>query len=601
MAIRYLDFHLRYRHTDLWPDLFWLTPLALLLWLGLPALALLLLFRRRATPAVVIGVVAFLGIGDLLLLVPPLHKGAALVLALGLAVQAARILGPRSAAVDGLVRRTLPALAVALVVGNAAAVGYRWARERWALPHLPAAREGAPNVLLLVLDTVRSYNMSLYGYAHETTPRLEAWAAEGVRFDRAFAAAPWTLPSHASMFTGYWAPELRTGVMRPLDDAKPTLAEALTRAGYATGGFVANLSYGTWQFGLDRGFTHYEDFLPEPSSMLTGLALGRELLRLETTRKLMDYRMDIPHYKPAESINADFLEWLDGVEERPFFAFLNYFDAHAPYRVPPPFDTLFAPRNPRRPMLFYRDEPEFADFTAAEIAYEQTQYDGGIAYMDVQIDLLLRELRRRGLLDNTLVIITSDHGEQWGEHDRLSHTSGLYRQVLQVPLVIRYPKRFPAGAAVRTPVTLRDLAATIIDVTGVAARFPGHSLTEHVDATGERPVTPRPLFAYFHPPFQRQHALVAEGMHYILKASGDEMLFHLECDSLELRDLAATPEGAAVLPRMRTIIDSMIAESAANGALPYKQRPPRPLAGVAEGRPRAEPRVVPTGRSRPQP
>ena len=128
----------------------------------------------------------------------------------------------------------------------------------------PAAfRETAPsaaNVILIVLDTVRAESLSLYGYHRDTTPNLTRLAARGVRFDRAFATAPWTAPSHASMFTGRWCHELSVGWNRPLDGTSPTLAEFLGARGYATAGFVANTTYCSYETGLDRGFAHYEDY-----------------------------------------------------------------------------------------------------------------------------------------------------------------------------------------------------------------------------------------------------------------------------------------------------------------------------------------------------
>jgi hypothetical protein len=133
-------------------------------------------------------------------------------------------------------------------------------RERRALGKLPPAAEGVPNVLLLVLDTVRAASLSLYGYPRPTTPNLEKWAAKGVVFERAIAPAPWTLPSHGSLFTGRHPQELSGEHLVPLNEEQPTLAEALRDAGYATAGFAANPTYTTRASGLARGFARYEDF-----------------------------------------------------------------------------------------------------------------------------------------------------------------------------------------------------------------------------------------------------------------------------------------------------------------------------------------------------
>ena len=199
---------------------------------------------------------------------------------------------------------------------------------------------GTPNVLLIVLDTVRADRMSLYGYKRSTTPALERLAQRGIRFAEARATAPWTLASHATMFSGRLPHDVKVHWQTPLRRDFPTLAEYLGSRGYATAGFVANTEYCSYDTGLDRGFTHYEDYPPDvkhlrplrtalfASSAWEAISWGlwRSLGPFDATVRWLTH----PDRKDAGSINRDFLDWLSHRQgsPRPFFAFLNYLDAH---------------------------------------------------------------------------------------------------------------------------------------------------------------------------------------------------------------------------------------------------------------------------------
>ena len=204
---------------------------------------------NRGVRRVVAAVFVFLGVFGLLLLWPRLQPLAKGVLALGLAVQGSRLLATRSSRTLG---RAALGLAVAVVVIGVAGRLARALGERRSLAAAPPASADSPNVLLIILDTVRAASLSLYGYGRETTPALARWAAEGVVFDRAISAAPWTLPSHSAMFTGRNASELTVHWRAPLDETLPTLAERFRDFGYATAGFVANTYYAGHDSGLDE-------------------------------------------------------------------------------------------------------------------------------------------------------------------------------------------------------------------------------------------------------------------------------------------------------------------------------------------------------------
>src|SRR5262249_10737502 len=345
--------------------------------------------------------------------------------------------------------------------------------ERRAIKNLPLAAPGAPNVLLITLDTVRAQSLSLYGYARRTSPHLEELASRGVRFERAFSTSSWTLPSHASIFTGRRPHELSVGWFTPLDRTHHTLAEILRSHGYVTAGFVANTEYCGYSTGLSRGFSHYEDNPPSLGQIAQSSILSNLIVNHPLIRRAMNYQ-DLLGRKTASELNHDLLTWLSANNEHPFFVFINYYDAHEPFLPPPPFDTMFG-------KSIARTDPNLSPkehWSQSEVQQEQDAYDSSIAYLDERIGALFEELQIRGLLENTLVIITADHGEEFAEHQIMGHGYNLYLTSLHVPLVILYPTHAPANKIVHEPVSLLALPATIVDILKLEkeTRLPGESL-----------------------------------------------------------------------------------------------------------------------------
>ncbi len=534
-------------------EVLWMAPVANLLWFGLAG-ALLALgasrFPGRVTPATVVGGIMALGFLNLTLLCSRLHPAAAALLSTGLGVQCGRRLAPHIASERWNIARTLVAACLAVLIIGATQAGWRAHEERVRIVRLPPSRERVPNIVLLVLDTVRGFSMSLYGYHRSTTPNLERWAHRGVVFERAFATAPWTLPSHASMFTGRFGHELNAGLTVPLDATYPTLAEILGRAGYRTAGFAANLPYCSYEHGLDRGFQHYEDYDRSPGTVLFSQVFGRDLLRLAWFRNVLDY-YDEPWGKSAAEVNQAFLDWqLELPAGRPFFAFLNYFDVHSPYRPPAPFDTAFGADPDRH---WRQGDMVFGRLTIAEISTEQRSYDAAIRYLDDQVDALLTSLESRGALENTIVVITSDHGEQWGEHQLLSHVNSVYRQLLQVPLLIIASRRIPEGVRIERPVSLASLPRTVLLLAGVPGEVPGHALFGPASLRSADPV----LAEVTDLGGKRQRSAIRDGWHYILNHRGVEELYWLETDPAEVQDLADDPGMRSVLARFRVLLDSV--------------------------------------------
>jgi arylsulfatase A-like enzyme len=493
-----------------------------------------------------------------------LYFVAVLLLAAGLAWQSARLPAGRTEAFLVVMRRTLIPMAALVVCVAVGMVAWGLVRERRALAALPPAPANASNVLLIVLDTVRAESMSLYGSERRTTPNLERFAARGVVFEQAYATAPWTLPSHATMFTGRYHPELDVNWHKALDARWPTLAEALRDRGYATGGMVGNLLYCTTWTGLSRGFDHYDDISAlSYQHWLENCGLGRRVMAAVNKADLAWLVRIAKPRKRGEEVVEAFLEWQASIGERPFFGFLNFMDAHDPYDPPRPYDTKFSTTPVGRVVQL----EEQRDPDPARLELTRTAYESEIAHLDEIVGALLRELENRGVLDDTLVVITSDHGEQFGEHGLVLHANSLYKQALHVPLVVVHASQVPAGVRVAEPVSLRDLAATIVDLagTGEATPFPGVSLR---GAWSGSPSAASLALAHLTKARNRpdwypngtgpMESLVEGRYHYIRDARGAEQLYDVLADPAETEDLATTDRGREIVARMREVVSSQL-------------------------------------------
>ncbi len=521
-----------------------------------------------------------------------MHVWASLLICGGLTTQLVRLVRPRRMAFLRLVHRSVFLLAAVVLAIMVLTIGRRAWSEHRARSALPAAPPGARNVLLIVWDTVRAANLSLYGYTRPTTPNLQKLAGRGVRFDLAFSTSPWTLPSHASMFTGSWPHELGVGWKSPLRDDVPTLAEYLASHGYDTAGFVANLEYCSRETGLARGFVHYEDFPIDVFDVFNRYVGLSHRLEITSWAMVLDGLLQkslgrwynlVPrsreHLKNAAAVDRSFLGWLAGrrATGRPFFAFLNYIDAHSPYEVPdrtaPAFGLRPASTLDRQALLQWNTLDK-ASLTYHDVRMAVDVYDDCIAYLDRRLGMLIQELSQRGVLDNTLVIITSDHGEHLGDHLLFFHGCSLYRQLVQVPLVIinNHDARVPSNRIVAEPVSLCDLPATIVDLIGLAAEapFPGRPLSRFWQRHGGQFARPEePLLMETSKPELLTNqgrepaakgpmkSLIAKGMHYIRTADGLEELYMLSTDPEEQSNVAGSPRAYEMLGEFRNILPTL--------------------------------------------
>jgi arylsulfatase A-like enzyme len=380
------------------------------------------------------------------------------------------------------------AAAGAAVLGTAAWMG-RVPAYRPAANHGP--RPAGPNIVWIVMDTVRADHVSAGGYGRDTTPSLRRLAQEATVYSNAIAASDYTLPSHASMLTGLY-PSVhgahyteRSPAGNPLAERFTTVTEILSSRGYSTAAVAANYAYLGKSQGLIQGFQYYE--APRNAAFL-GAAYPyavRNLLRpLLSTLVGTDWDLELP-YRRAEDINRSVFRILEETRRSgaPAFLFVNYLDAHWPYAPLPPFNERFA--SGCEPLGWYR----FVELEHAALKLQRkvdpdvarclaAQYDGGIAYLDSQLGELFTELKRLDLYEQSLLIVTSDHGEAFGRRNLLSHGVSVYQDQVHVPLIIRYPGQRTC-AVVDDYVSLVDLMPTVLDVAGQPAPdgLAGTSLT----------------------------------------------------------------------------------------------------------------------------
>jgi arylsulfatase A-like enzyme len=472
---------------------------------------------------------------------------------------------------------------VAVLASVGAVRGFSWGTARPALARAGAAHpEGEPirpNIVLVTIDTLRADHLSAYGYARRTSPALDALAREGVLFERAFAQSSWTKPSTASLLTGRYPSMHRLYLEKAsLAEREVLLPEILREHGYTT----AALSGNPWirpEFGFDQGVEHFYSVRAE------GLAHGTLFMNaLKSANKLVDVgamlynrvkRLVVGHLAPTERdrrLNAEAGRWLARQGAKPFFLYLHYMSPHQPYTAPPPFDHAFVPDPratpvtvyPRKTYLFFETgdplpEPKRQDLIG--------RYDGAILFADSILGELVETLRHLELLDDTLVIVTSDHGEEFYEHRNWGHGQSLYNELIHVPLVMHWPARLPRERRVARVVRSVDVMPTILDLLDIPPSAPlaGRSL---LDVIGDESA-PGWDEAYAELLFREAsvRALIRGDEKVLETVRGGRLrreLYDLAGDFDEQRDLSPQTASAEVEERLTTV--RTWAESAAHGA-----------------------------------
>ncbi len=327
-------------------------------------------------------------------------------------------------------------------------------------PSPAPARDGMPNVVLVMNDTHRADHTGVYGGPADLTPRLDALAADGVAYEHAFAQASWTRPSVATILTGRY-PSSHTATLKGsvLPQEVTTLAEVLRGGGYETIGLATNYNL-TPFFGFDQGFADYRYLAPE--NPLCASDVQSKLTAIEIAKKIrarLRGKAERPedYYVVGETVTTAALERLDRRDPaRPFFLFLSYMDVHDPYfRHPYDGHGISHRTNPNPDPSLIEEMKEL--------------YDGEVRYWDGQFGRLMDGLKERGLYDGTLVVVVSDHGEEFGEHGGFWHGTTLYDELLHIVFVVKYPASsgLPRGARVDAWMRLLDVSPLVIAQAGL--------------------------------------------------------------------------------------------------------------------------------------
>lgn len=323
------------------------------------------------------------------------------------------------------------------------------------------------NIILLSADALRADHLSSYGYHRETSPALDELSEEAIRFENAYSASSHTREAVPALLTGEY-PDVA------IDDryrlATNTVASTLTEEGFATAGFHSN-PFVSRAYGFDEGFDHFDD----------DLHLGQHKL-IALAQRAFD-KLRNRHYARAEEINKRSLSWLDSLDDgQPFFLWNHYMDTHGPYEPPDEYATLYANRtvSDRDAQSLYQRAIKAPDsITDDERELLIDLYDAEIRYNDAQIGSFLEALKERELLAESLVIVTADHGDAFGEHGYYEHPRYLHDEITKVPLYVRPPGG--SVGEVATPASTLDVVATIEATVGVEVTGDGESLVKEFD------------------------------------------------------------------------------------------------------------------------
>ncbi|RMG77136.1 MAG: sulfatase [Chloroflexi bacterium] len=361
-----------------------------------------------------------------------------------------------------------------------------------------------PDIVLIILDTQRRDRLSIYGHPQQTSPHLDEFATESTLFERAIAPAQWTVPSHASMFTGlYPSTHQVTQATSKLSGSYPTLAEILQADGYHTAGFCNNPLVGVLDTGLIRGFNQFFNYAGAAPNR--PLDLTRTWVRRKISQQWRRFALHVSQYFARSDwlfrislhpmLTPLWTRWVNykgntarSIDDlidyhkvhrgggQPLFLFLNLMGTHMPYRPPQDYIKRFVPDVDKAAYSFINrfnaDAARWASPVEEPLSAWESHiidgfYNAEVAHQDYHLGRLLRYLKDSGALEDTLVIIATDHGEGHGDHHFFGHSFVVYQELVHVPLVISYPQMFPVGKRIQTNVSTRRIFHTVLDVAGI--------------------------------------------------------------------------------------------------------------------------------------
>jgi arylsulfatase A-like enzyme len=409
-----------------------------------------------------------------------------------------------------------------------------------------------PNVLLISIDTLRPDHLGAYGYERETSPRIDRLAAEGALFETAISSSSWTLPAHAALFTG-----LSDSVHgcddsnRRLDESRRTLAEVFAERGYQTVGFFAG-PFLHPTFGLAQGFERYVDCSSyAEQSKQVAIRDGS----LDTADIMDASHTDITNPR----VYAQFKHWIEQERSDPFFMFVHLWDAHFDFVPPPPYDTMFDPTytGDVDGIDFFRNPKVHPHMNARDLDHVLALYDGEIAWTDQHVGMILDDLDAKGLLDNTIVALVSDHGEEFFEHGAKGHRFTLYDEVIRIPMIFWFPKKIPAGLRINNATSIIDVFPTLLELAGSAKTEEpmGRSLVPYFDPTTAATVVDRLAISELNT-LGNELASFRSADYKILadSKSGRQRMYDLRIDR---REGLPTPIGRVGSDRERAVVQEM--------------------------------------------
>lgn len=427
-------------------------------------------------------------------------------------------------------------------------------------------RGDRPNIVLISLDTVRADHLSSYGYFRPTTPNLDRLARQGVLFENAIAPSSWTLPSHVSILTGLLPHQHGVSSLAPLGEGWRTLAEIFRIRGYETAGFNANRYCGLAGWGLGQGFELYDDETHYLRHNLAATLLGETLLQRAYSALIGYHTFD---RRDGGEVNQSVFSWFRRRSGRPFFVFINYFDAHHPYRAPRPYDKRFGKIS--EALLLKLVAIRYGKLSRPLSPEEQRSliagYDDSLAFLDHQVGELLRLLSSSSEWANTFVVVTADHGEAFGEHQTYIHGYNLYREVLHVPLIIVGPG-IPPDLRISHVAGNRAIFSTILGLAGDhTAPLNRDSLSRFWTPGLETPTLNQAIVSELSA--QPGEADVYPGSistttpewHYIHDANGRSELYHWPNDPLEQTNLSAFRQYQDVVLNLQLQLHEIIQDS----------------------------------------
>ncbi len=417
---------------------------------------------------------------------------------------------------------------------------------------VPTSSKASINVVIIVMDTARQDRLACYGYEKNTSPNLTRLAAKSATYTRAYTPGGWTAPAHASLFTGLFSIAHQTTQENwRMGDHLTTLAEVFKAQGYETIGIVENAMLNT-RFNFNKGFSQYYEswrFAKEGENI--AFSLFKKSLAKRNTKK-------------------------------PFLTFINLNEPHSPYNSSEQFYYQFV--SDRSITIEENMWREFFSgektFTENEIRHLNELYDAELLYVDYLIEKMIQELQTRNLWEETVFIVTSDHGENIGDHGMMDHVFSLNESVIKIPLIIHYPKFFPPGIRHEYPVQLTDIFPTLLEIIGAdATRYPsqGRSLIgrkpgdnalilseyyypkQALEAMGKRGLVKldekkTPLDKYK----RRIKALIKEDMKLIWGSDGRHELYNLRRDPQEKENLIARQEYAKTVQELLKLLDNLM-------------------------------------------